>query len=79
MSFFAEGGFFKQFTYHISKLQSGAIYNYAVMMLTGLTLYVVLHEDLVNNDRDLGIAELRSCLLVGLLWVPKACACGSGR
>lgn len=51
MSFFAEGGFFKQSTYHISKLQSGAICNYAVMMLTGLTLYVVLHEDLVNNDR----------------------------
>lgn len=34
--------FFKQFTYHISKLQSGMIYHYAVIMLIGLTLLIMI-------------------------------------
>ena len=34
--------FFQQFTYHISKLQSGIIYHYAVIMLIGLTLLIMI-------------------------------------
>jgi proton-translocating NADH-quinone oxidoreductase chain L len=39
---FGISSFFKQFTYHISKLQSGMIYHYAVIMLIGLTLYITI-------------------------------------
>ncbi len=39
---FGISSFFKQFTYHISKLQSGIIYHYAVIMLIGLTLYITI-------------------------------------
>jgi proton-translocating NADH-quinone oxidoreductase chain L len=34
--------FFQRFTYHISKLQSGMIYHYAVIMLIGLTLLIMV-------------------------------------
>ena len=34
--------FFKRFTYYISKLQSGMIYHYAVIMLIGLTLLILM-------------------------------------
>lgn len=34
--------FFTQFTYYISKLQSGMIYHYAVIMLMGLTFYITI-------------------------------------